>query len=144
VALAGVLALCPPGIRILAWVKPYAPPYVRLIYSWEPVILQGGRPIVKPQPHVRDVCIDNGHQGWAAQGWVGDGLVGAKPKRFCHWVLSALNVQAGDQLDDLYPGTGAMSVAAEFRGVKVRPYVRDGTAPDDATWGDQLPLWVTA
>lgn len=36
------------------------------------------------------------------------GLTGAKPAAFCRWVLDLLNVQAGDELIDLYPGTGIM------------------------------------
>lgn len=47
-----VLALCPRPIRVLAWVKPMAPPLGDgFMYGWEPVLLRGGR---KPVPPVRD------------------------------------------------------------------------------------------
>lgn len=39
------------------------------------------------------------------------GLVGAKPEGVCRWILELLNFQPGDVLEDLYPGTGIMSVA---------------------------------
>lgn len=36
------------------------------------------------------------------------GLTGAKPERFCRWVLDLLGVD-GDTVEDLFPGTGVMS-----------------------------------
>jgi hypothetical protein len=41
------------------------------------------------------------------------GLVGAKPEKFCWWVLNLLGFQPGDTLDDLFPGTGVMSRVCE-------------------------------
>ena len=44
------------------------------------------------------------------------GLVGAKPEKVCRWILELLNFQPGDELIDLYPGTGIMGkVAASFQ-----------------------------
>ena len=42
-ALKMILPMCPDGVRVLAWVKPFAPAYVWPRYCWEPVLLQGGR-----------------------------------------------------------------------------------------------------
>ena len=44
-SLRGLLPLCPERIRVMAWVKPFVPAYkgIRPIYSWEPVLLMGGR-----------------------------------------------------------------------------------------------------
>jgi hypothetical protein len=39
------------------------------------------------------------------------GLSGAKPDTFCYWLFDLLNIQEGDTLDDLFPGTGAVSQA---------------------------------
>ena len=39
------------------------------------------------------------------------GLVGAKPPGFCMWLFSILNLQLGDELVDLFPGTRAVSTA---------------------------------
>lgn len=42
VALADVLALCPKGVRVMAWVKPFAAfkRNVSVAYAWEPVIVK--------------------------------------------------------------------------------------------------------
>lgn len=40
-----ILALCPDGVRIGSWVKPFCSfkPNVNPAYAWEPVIWKGGR-----------------------------------------------------------------------------------------------------
>lgn len=40
------------------------------------------------------------------------GLVGAKPEAVCRWILDLLNVQSGDEVVDLFPGTGIMGRVA--------------------------------
>lgn len=40
------------------------------------------------------------------------GLTGAKPEKFCDWVLDLLNAQVGDEIVDLFPGTGVMGTVA--------------------------------
>ena len=95
-----VLANCPRDVRIGAWVKPFASfkPGVGVAYAWEPVIFRGGRKRMREQGTVRD---------WLAENiTLQKGLTGAKPKEFCYWMFDMLNVQAGDTLADLYPGTG--------------------------------------
>jgi hypothetical protein len=49
------------------------------------------------------------------------GLPGAKPKYFFDWVVSMLGYEAGDTIDDIFPGTGGLSDALqvwEWHGVK--------------------------
>ena len=102
VALRDVLSLCPPTVRIMAWVKPFAvfKPNVNPAYAWEPVIIHGGRKRTREQPTARD---------WvSANITLRKGLVGAKPEAFCDWLLDVLNVQTGDEIHDLYPGTGVL------------------------------------
>jgi len=104
-----LLPLCPPTVRILAWVKPFAvfKPNVGLAYAWEPLLLHGGRKITRDQPTVRD---------WvSANITLKKGLVGAKPIDFCLWLLSVLNVFPEDEIVDLYPGTGVLSAALAMR-----------------------------
>jgi hypothetical protein len=36
------------------------------------------------------------------------GLTGVKPEPVCEWILDFLNWQPGDEVDDLFPGTGVM------------------------------------
>ena len=97
-----ILPLCPPDVRVCSWVKPFASfkPGVGLAYAWEPVILRGGRKRPRGGITVRD---------WLAESiTLQKGLTGAKPERFCRWILSMLNAQAGDEVVDLFPGTGVM------------------------------------
>lgn len=103
--LASVLALCPPDVRIGAWVKPFASfkPGVNPAYAWEPVIWRGGRKRERSQPTARD---------WvSANITLRRGLVGAKPEAFCCWLFELLNARPGDLIDDLYPGTKAVTTA---------------------------------
>lgn len=102
VALPDLLRLCVVKPRILAWVKPFAVfrPNVGVAYAWEPILFQGGRKRTRQQPTVRD---------WhSANITLKKGLVGAKPESFCRWLLDVFNFQIGDELHDLYPGTGVM------------------------------------
>ena len=90
----------PNTARIMAWVKPFAvfKPNVNPAYAWEPVIVCGGRKRGRELPTVRD---------WvSANITLKKGLSGAKPPTFVNWLFSVLNVQVGDTLDDLFPGTG--------------------------------------
>jgi|TARA_R110000751_G_C13493596_1_gene449417 hypothetical protein len=106
VALQQILALCPMDVRVMAWVKPFAvfKQNVNPAYAWEPVIVQGGRKRTRSQLTVRD---------WVAVNiTLRKGVVGAKPEGFCQWLFQVLNVEDGDELVDLYPGTGI--VTTEF------------------------------
>ncbi|MBM3992146.1 MAG: hypothetical protein FJ298_14220 [Planctomycetes bacterium] len=95
-----ILPLCPADVRVMAWVKPFAvfKPNVSPAYAWEPVIVRGGRRATRDEPTVRDWC--------AANITVKKGLTGAKPPQFCAWVLDVLGVRDGDEVIDLFPGTG--------------------------------------
>ena len=100
-----LLSLCPDDVRVMPWVKPFAvyKPNVGVAYAWEPVIVRGGRRRTREQMTVRD---------WvAANITLQRGMVGAKPDDFCFWLFAVLNVQAGDELHDLFPGSGAVTRA---------------------------------
>ena len=107
-----ILPLCPDDVRIAAWVKSFCAfkRGVRPAYAWEPVIFRG----FKHEPPER-----NGKQNTPKDFIVEPitlkrGLVGAKPERVCRWILDLLNVQEGDKVVDLFPGTGIMGhVAAD-------------------------------
>lgn len=117
-----ILPLCPEDVRISAWCKTFAAfkKGVRPAYAWEPVIWRGGRNPANGFPHAPPE--KGGKQntpkdffetadGLLAPITLRKGFTGAKPPAFCEWVLSLLNVQADDVVDDLYPGTGVMSEA---------------------------------
>lgn len=112
-ALRAVLALCPPGVRVAAWVKPFASfkPNVNPGYCWEPVIFTGGRRGDRTRPTVRDFHSENIT--------LKKGLVGAKPPGFAAWIAQLLGLMPGDELHDLYPGTGAVGARIRELGVTV-------------------------
>jgi ISXO2-like transposase domain len=47
------------------------------------------------------------------------GLVGAKPPKVCRWILDLLNARAGDEIVDLFPGTGIMGKVAQEVGLSL-------------------------
>lgn len=113
-ALRDVLPLCPPGVRVCAWVRgARATRSYRALSAWEPLIVAGGRPrrVADGQgrPVVQDLrdVLDYRGRYRAFPG----ALTGMKPPQFAVWMFEQLNASPGDLLDDLYPGSGAVSAA---------------------------------
>jgi hypothetical protein len=102
-----MLPLCPDDCRVSPWVKPFASfkPNVNPGYCWEPVIGRGGRKKNRDEPTVRDYHVENIT--------LRRGLSGVKPDGFCFWIFDLLGMQAGDELADVFPGSGAVSKAWE-------------------------------
>ena len=108
--------------RVAAWVKRYVgSPYMNLmkrpLYSWEPVIFRNGRPLASSKS-VRDWVMCNNLNATPGRKTrngrhVGGGLTGAKPDEFCYWIFELLNMKPGDELADLFPGTGRVARAWE-------------------------------
>jgi len=96
--------------RIAPWVKPFAAfkRNVRIAYTWEPVLFVPGRDSSKDGAPV-------GRDHLAESITMRKGLTGAKPRAFCDWVLDLLGWIPGDELDDLYPGTGVMGSVIKAR-----------------------------
>src|SRR5262252_9670683 len=90
-------------VRVSAWVKPWAvfKPGVSVAYAWEPVLWRGGR----KRPRTKGTWRD----------WVSARAVmstpgrvqtkGQKPETFCFWLFGLFNLEPGDELVDLYPGS---------------------------------------
>lgn len=100
-----ILPMCPDDVRVCAWVKPFAifKPNVNPAYAWEPIIWRGGRKGDRTRATVRD---------WvSANITLRRGLTGAKPREVCRHIFALLGLEAGDELIDLFPGTGAVQVA---------------------------------
>lgn len=123
-ALQEVLSLCPrhrsatkrfamdSGVRVAIWnVTSSAPPGPpsRWWWSWEPVIIRGGNwRRSDPCDLVRD------HLSAAnLAGFRGARIVGEKPEAFAYWVFNLLGAGPGDELHDLFPGSGAITEAWE-------------------------------
>lgn len=112
-----ILPMCPPDVRIGFWGKSFAAfkRGVRPCYASEPLIFWRGR---NPPRFAHPPPLKGGKQTTPKDFIVcpitlRKGLTGAKPEKFCRWVLELLNVRPGDELHDLFPGTGAMGRAFE-------------------------------
>lgn len=109
-----ILPMCPPDVRVGSWVKTFVAfkKGVRPCYAWEPVIFWRGRNPSAGHPHAPP---EKGGKQNTPKDFIAEpitlkkGLTGAKPEKVCRWVLDLLNAQPGDEVDDLFPGTGIMS-----------------------------------
>ena len=102
-SLATIMPMCPEGVRVGAWVKPFASfkPNVNPGYAWEPVIFYGSRKLGRDIPTVRD---------WhSANITMKRGTHGAKPESFCFWLFEFLGCQHDDDFHDLFPGSGSVT-----------------------------------
>ncbi len=97
-ALRDVLPLCPPEARVCAWGKPIGvSSKTRGAHcTWEPLIVVVGR---RRRPGLRDWL-----EAQPARG--GGELMGRKPIAFVRWMLGLVGWAPGDELADLFPGTG--------------------------------------
>ncbi len=100
-----VLPLCPTSVRVCSWTKPNpTSPQTRGLHNrWEALCVVGGR---RRRGGVRD---------WlhAQPARFGGELAGRKPLAFCAWLFDCLGMEAGDELVDLFPGTGVVGRAWE-------------------------------
>lgn len=112
-SLRDLLPLCPPDVRVAAWTKTFSAfkRGVRPAYAWEPVIFRGGHnpPTEAHPPPIKGGMQTTPKDFLAEPITLRKGLAGAKPERFCRWVLDLLNYREGDEMVDLFPGTGVMS-----------------------------------
>lgn len=111
-AMRQVLELCPPDVNVAIWEITNAEPpgnrKNRWWWCWEPVIVRGGRP-----GPVRNLLSCGNCTGYA-----NGSITGQKPARFARWVLELLGATPADQVDDLFPGSGA--VGREFADFSVQ------------------------
>lgn len=109
-----LLPLVSRDVRIEAWVKPFAAfkRNVRVAYTWEPVLVKEARKSSKTGAKpTRDHI--------SAPITMQRGLPGAKPEAFCSWLLDVIGYLPGDEVVDLFPGTGVLGrvvAAREFDG----------------------------
>lgn len=102
----------PINAQIMAWHRPTAMPGGgRLIERWEPVIVYiPEERRTREGMRVSNVLTANAP---SARGR-GRSFVGSKPPAWTRWVLDALGYDpASDQIDDLFPGSGAVAAAAD-------------------------------
>jgi len=104
--------------RIVAWVKPFAA-FKRNIpvgFAWEPILVRAAR---KPVVSGRTVPL---RDFIAEPITMRRKLTGAKPERVCHWLFETLGARPDDDLDDIFPGSGAVTAAwASWRKLFILP-----------------------
>lgn len=103
-----VWALCPKATRLHVWVNgPRKVKSFQALHAYESLFVFGGRP--RREAVVEDLS-DVLQWGGRQHSHPG-ALPGMKPAPFCEWVFQLLGATHGDQLDDLFPGSGAVSRA---------------------------------
>ena len=95
----------------------------RSISAWEPLIVSGGRelPTDRPQQIRHTLAYGGRYRRYPG------GMVGMKPPQFAAWMFAQLGARPGDQLVDLYPGSGAVGEA--WRRYSGRPPLSLPAAP---------------
>ncbi|MFT4299308.1 MAG: hypothetical protein QM597_06720 [Aeromicrobium sp.] len=110
-ALPEVLASCPPGVRVGAWVRGERPARsAGPLNAWEPVIYCGGRAYPSRVDARRVDALVHFSRPRRSDPLR---VVGAKPARFCRWIFDLLGAMPGDEFVDVFPGSGGVMRAWE-------------------------------
>lgn len=120
-------ALAPAGTRVAAWVRGARPGRAaRPAQAWEPVLYWGGR--ADPDGPLRTDALV-----YASRPRTTDParVIGAKPATFCRWLFELLGARPGDELADLFPGSGGVTRAWRTYCAEV-PSVHSGLSGSDA------------
>lgn len=124
-ALQDVLGLCPAGVRVAVWVRGGRAPGRRWpVNVWEPVIYRPGRgPAAVALACENDTPAaihDTSRRATATDALIYTArprttdphrVIGAKPGIFARWVFELLGALPGDQLTDVFPGSGGITRA---------------------------------
>lgn len=102
--------MLPQGARWGAWVKSFAAfkKGVRPAYAWEPIIFKPCRRMAEDYSGA-----------FVMRDWIEcpitmrRGFTGAKPEAVCHWAFEVVGALPGDELIDMFPGSGAVAYAWE-------------------------------
>lgn len=107
-ALLGVWNVCPAGTRLAVWVKaPRRGRSARPLQAFEALLVYGGRPLpIAEVQAIEDALVYRGRFN-AFPG----ALIGMKPPPFSVWMFQQLGARPGDDLVDMFPGSGAVSLA---------------------------------
>lgn len=112
-ALPEVLALCVAAgheVRVAAWFRGARPTASAWpLAAWEPVVFAGGRRLVsRDVGHDALICHSRPRRTDPGR------VIGSKPARFIFWLFDLLGACPGDELDDLFPGSGRVTRAWEL------------------------------
>jgi hypothetical protein len=100
-----LLPMTPTDTRTCAWVKPFASfkLNVRRAWTWEPILVRGGRDLPEGAETVRDYV--------SCGITLKRGFFGAKPDPVCFWLFRFLGMTADDEFAYLFHGSGAVKRA---------------------------------
>lgn len=128
-ALPELLEVCPVGVRVAAWVRGHRNvASYRPVNAWEPVIYwPGPRRLIAAPGDRLDALV----AGVSARRTDPRRVVGAKPAEFCYWLFGLLGAVPGDDVVDVFPGSGGIARAwAEVnRRHAIDTTGRDASAP---------------
>lgn len=107
-ALRDILPLCPAYARVCIWHRHCrGTRHIAIPNAYEVLIVAHGRPRrLELNATATDVLTWSGRQNSHP-----NALVGMKPAAFCEWMFRLLGARQGDTLDDLFPGSGAVTRA---------------------------------
>ena len=130
-ALQHVLGLCPDGVRVCSWHRSVRRTASRRpLTGWEPLIVHGGRGL--PTGATQTVVDALEYRG-RYRAYPG-AITGMKPPQYAVWAFQQLGARAGDELVDLYPGSGAVSEAwRRYTAASTDDTSRAGARADDDT-----------
>jgi hypothetical protein len=105
-----LLPSCPPAVRIAAWFRGERPtPSFAPLSAWEPVIVHGGRAYLSPVDARRiDALVHVTRPRATDPGRA----IETKPAAFYYWLFDLLGALRGDELTDLFPGSGGTTSRA--------------------------------
>lgn len=113
-------------VRVASWHRGARPgPSAWPRAAWEPVVYAGGRRLPS-----REACDDAFAHVSRPRTTDPRRVVGAKPAAFCYWLFDLMGARPGDELVDLFPGSGGVARAWEVFQARALP---SGAAQGDAS-----------
>lgn len=113
-ALQSILEMCPPHIKVAAWIRGSRPGVTRRYPStaWEPLIYHPARSqatlrLLTNTTAITDVLIHVARPRLTDP----DRVIGAKPAAFASWMFRLVGALPGDLFVDIFPGSGGISRA---------------------------------
>jgi hypothetical protein len=92
------------SVRVAVWdrgARPHAT--ARVLNGWEAVVYAGGRQVPGADRQIEDVLRDVRPRRRSTRPGA---VIGMKPPAFCAWIFGLLGARRGDELDDVFPGSG--------------------------------------
>lgn len=97
------------GVRVAAWIRGPRPHQTApLLGGWEPVVY---RPARVPERQLVDVLVGPVPR---PRPTLPSSVIGMKPPAFCEWLFGLLGARLGDELEDLFPGSGMVGRSWEL------------------------------